>query len=39
VLKKLRIDTPVEVEKEINRSREFSKLIKKRTGTYAPGTA
>ena len=39
VLKKLRIDTPVEVEKEISRSREFSKLIKKRTGTYAPGTA
>jgi hypothetical protein len=39
VLKKLRVDTPAEVEKELARSREFSKLIKKRTGTYTPGTA
>lgn len=39
VLKKLRVDVPAEVEREIARSREFSKIIKKRTGTYAPGTS
>jgi len=39
VLKKLRIETPIEVEKEIARSREFSKMIKKRTGTFNPGTS
>ena len=38
VLKKLRIETPREVEEELNRSRDFSKLIKKRCGTYASGT-
>jgi hypothetical protein len=32
VLKKLRIETPREVEEELNRSREFSKVIKKRCG-------
>jgi hypothetical protein len=32
VLKKLRVETPEDVEIEITRSREFSKLIKKKCG-------
>ncbi len=33
------MDTPHEVEAQISRSKEFSKLIKKRCGTYNPGTS
>ena len=33
VLKKLRVETPDDVEAEIVRSREFSKLIKKKCGS------
>jgi hypothetical protein len=32
VLKKLRVQMPPEVEAEVQRSREFSKVIKKRCG-------
>ena len=39
VLKKLRVDVPDDIEREIARSREFSKLIKKKCGSQAPGTA
>lgn len=33
------METPEDVEREIGRSREFSKLIKKKCGSQAPGTA
>jgi len=35
VLKKLRVEMPVEVEREVGRSREFSKVIKKKCGGVA----
>lgn len=38
-MKKLRVDVPDDVEREIARSREFAKLIKKKCGSQAPGTA
>lgn len=37
MLKKLRVEMPVEVEREIARSREFSKIIKKRCGGMVAG--
>jgi len=39
VLRKLRVDTPEDVEAEISRSREFSKTIKKRCGAQMPAAA
>ena len=35
MLKKLRVEMPPEVEREVNRSREFSKVIKKKCGGVA----
>lgn len=35
VLKKLRVEMPAEVEREVLRSREFSKVVKKRCGGVA----
>jgi hypothetical protein len=35
VLKKLRVEMPAEVEREVGRSREFSKVIKKKCGGVA----
>lgn len=35
VLKKLRVEMPPEVDREVNRSREFSKVIKKKCGGVA----
>ena len=37
VLKKLRVDIPVDIDHQISRSREFSKIIKKKCGSYAAG--
>jgi hypothetical protein len=39
ILRKLRVNNPEEVEREIARSREFSKVIKKKCGSQAPGAA
>lgn len=39
VLRKLRVELPEDVEQELQRSREFSKMLKKRCGSQAAGAA